>query len=361
MIQKILAPLLLGSGAAAMVRESTWRKNRLAILCYHSFSSADEHVWDGSLYMRPDVLEERFRFLRDSRYHVLSLSEGLSRLQAGTLPERSVALTFDDGTRDFANIAVPLLEKYGFPGTVYLSTWYCGQPRPVFQGFTKYLLWKGRAAYRGGLLGNLPGPFDLETPDGRQEMFVQFRDRAMRAGLSLEERYEAQIALARELGVDYEHARDTTNFIIMPPEQVAAVSRHPLVSVELHTHRHRTPLDRELFTREIVENRRLIEEMTGVTPRHFCYPSGVFDEHFLPWLHELGVQSATTGEAGLASTASHPLLLPRIIDTSFLSPERFAVWLSGLGHFTRRRQRVGQRAQNPGSTLGAAPASGQAG
>lgn len=346
-IHKILTPLILGSGAVSLVRESSWRRNRLAILCYHSFSSSDEHEWDGSLFMTPSALEQRFRFLRDNRYQVLSLTEGLTRLQAGTLPERSVVLTFDDGTRDFANIVVPLLEKYGFPGTVYLSTWYCGQARPVFQGFTKYLLWKGRAAYQGGPLWQLPGPFELGTPDGRHRAVEQFRAALAEQGLSLEQRDEMQAVLASQLGVDYQWARDTTNFIIMPPEQVAAISRHPLVSVELHTHRHRTPLDEQLFAREIGENRRLIEEMTGVTPRHFCYPSGVFDEAFLPWLRQLGVVSATTGEAGLASHSSEPLLLPRIVDTSFLSSDRFAIWISGVGHFTRRRERMGQRAQPP--------------
>ena len=271
-------------------------------------------------------------------------------MQAGTLPERSVALTFDDGTRDFANIAVPLLEKYGFPATVYLSTWYCGQPRPVFQGFTKYLLWKGRAAYKGGPLWNLPGPFDVETPGGRHQLVEQLRAAVAEAGLTLEQRDQVQITIARELGLDYQKARDTANFIIMPPEQVAEISRHPLVSVELHTHRHRTPLDRELFTQEIVKNRQLIEEMTGIRPQHFCYPSGVFDDQFLIWLNELGVQSATTGEPGLASRESNPLLLPRIVDTSFLSLDRFAVWVSGTGHFTRRRQRMGQRAEAPAPT-----------
>ena len=347
MIQKLIAPFLLRSGTVSLMRDSEWRKNRVAILCYHSFSSSDEHLWDGSLYMQPEALEERFRFLKEQRYRVLALSDALERLQNGTLPERSVALTFDDGTRDFGNIVVPLLEKYDFPATVYLTTWYSLQPRPVFQGFTKYLLWKGQTAYRGGPLWQLPGPFDLTTADGRHQATQALRIEIGRQGLTLEERDRVQRSISEELGLNYDAVRDATNFIVMPPAQVSEVSRHPLVSVELHTHRHRTPLDEKLFRTEIVENRRLIEEMTQQTAGHFCYPSGVFDEQFLPWLRQLEVKSATTGEAGLASRESNPLLLPRIVDTSFLSAERFAVWLSGTGHFTRRRSRMGGRAQTP--------------
>ena len=47
------------------------------------------------------------------------------------------------------------------------------------------------------------------------------------------------------------------------------------IDFQLHTHRHRTPLDRDRFVGEIRENRAVVEEMTGSNERvHFCYPSG---------------------------------------------------------------------------------------
>ena len=55
----------------------------------------------------------------------------------------------------------------------------------------------------------------------------------------------------------------------MNPDEVAKVSREG-VDVELHAHRHRRPLDRDLFRREISDNRKAIEQLTGRTPVHFC-------------------------------------------------------------------------------------------
>jgi len=345
MIHRVLTPILLRSGLVGSFRNSSWRRNRLAILCYHSLAGADEHVWDPALYMAPSRLEERFAFFQREGYNVLSLTEGMRRLTEGSLPERSLVLTFDDGTRDFANLVVPLLEKYGFPATVYLSTWYCGRPDPVFGVFAKYVLWKGRQQYGGGPLWQLGSGWDLHSMPGLDRLITAFRHKARELRLSSEDRLGVLEDLAQKLGVDYAAAWTQTNFHLMTPAQVQAVSRSPLVQVELHTHHHRTPLDRDLFQAEIRENRRRIEEMTGIRPHHFCYPSGVFDSNFLPWLQELDVHSATTGEGGLASQANHPLLLPRVVDTTNLSLDRLAIWVSGVGHFTRRRSRIGERAR----------------
>jgi peptidoglycan/xylan/chitin deacetylase (PgdA/CDA1 family) len=109
------------------------------------------------------------------------------------------------------------------------------------------------------------------------------------------------------------------------------------VDIQLHTHRHRTPKDRSLFLREIEDNRKSIQAMTNVSATHFCYPSGVYDEAFLPWLEEAGVVSATTCDTGFASRGSHPLLLPRLLDVSGLSDLEFEGWLTGVSAALPRR------------------------
>jgi hypothetical protein len=108
--------------------------------------------------------------------------------------------------------------------------------------------------------------------------------------------------------------------------------------VQLHTHRHRVPEQRELFLREIADNRRALAE-SGLNPErltHFCYPSGLYQSAFLPWLAEAGVVSAVTCVPGLASKRQHPLLLPRFIDTGATSDVEFEGWASGLRHFIAR-------------------------
>src|SRR5207244_4107641 len=55
-------------------------------------------------------------------FHVLPLEEALERLRAGTLPDRACAITFDDGTRNLATHAAPVLESLRLPAAVFLAT-----------------------------------------------------------------------------------------------------------------------------------------------------------------------------------------------------------------------------------------------
>ena len=99
----------------------------------------------------------------------------------------------------------------------------------------------------------------------------------------------------------------------LTPDEVTQLAANG-IDIQLHTHRHRTPKDRNLFIREIEDNRQSIQSMIGKYATHFCYPSGVHDPVFLPWLNESGVVSATTCDPGFASITSDRFLLPRVLD-----------------------------------------------
>jgi peptidoglycan/xylan/chitin deacetylase (PgdA/CDA1 family) len=122
----------------------------------------------------------------------------------------------------------------------------------------------------------------------------------------------------------------------LTPGEVTELARAG-IDVQLHTHRHRTPKDHALFIREIEDNRKSIQAMTGKVAAHFCYPSGAYDPMFLPWLNESGIVSATTCEVGFASRNTDRLLLPRVLDNLALSPIEFEGWLSGVSAALPRR------------------------
>ena len=56
-----------------------------------------------------------------------------------------MALTFDDGMFDFHSRAWPLLRQFGFPATVYLTTYYSDYTKPIFGLLCSYVLWRARA------------------------------------------------------------------------------------------------------------------------------------------------------------------------------------------------------------------------
>lgn len=203
------------------------------------------------------------------------------------------------------------------------------------------MLWKAWAA---GV--DLKDPLDEDRPSLRTaEACVQASARVSETAAlqrwSADEKHLWLERLARRLGVDWQEFLRRRFFSLMHPKEIAALDP-AIADVQLHTHRHRVPEQRELFLREIADNRRGLAQC-GLNPErltHFCYPSGLYQPAFLPWLAEAGVVSAVTCVPGLASKQQHPLLLPRFIDTGATSDVEFEGWASGLRHFIGR-SRVG--------------------
>ncbi len=331
-----------GFGAAS---RSRWRSRRLLILCYHGFAQADEHLWNSSLYVTRDHLESRLAFLAAEGYAILPLAEGLTRLAAGTLPARAVAITVDDGTYDFYAVAYPVLKRLGVPVTLYVSTYYVLDRRPVFDGACQYLLWK---AWTSGKV-DLKDPLDeggppLRTAEACVQASARVSETATRQRWSSDDKHRWLERLARRLGLDWEEFLRRRFFSLMHPEEIASLDP-AIADVQLHTHRHRVPEQRDLFLREIADNRRALSDC-GLDPErltHFCYPSGMYQPAFLPWLAEAGVVSAVTCVPGLASQRQHPLLLPRFIDTGATSDVEFEGWASGLRQLIGRPRVDGAR------------------
>jgi peptidoglycan/xylan/chitin deacetylase (PgdA/CDA1 family) len=95
--------------------------NRLRILMYHSISdnSGDPHA------LSPVVFMPHMQSLRDSQ--VVSLAEGLQRLSAGRSLKNTYVITFDDALLDFYDTALPILQDYTFPVTMFVPTGFAGQ------------------------------------------------------------------------------------------------------------------------------------------------------------------------------------------------------------------------------------------
>ena len=327
-------------GAFALVRNSSWRRNRLLILCYHGVSMDDEHDWDPALYITQDRLRQRLRMLRDGGYRILPLAEATRRLYDGTLPARSVAITFDDGAVDFERRALPVLREFNAPATVYLTTYYSVHRLPVFDTVLLYVLWKGRQS--GGDVAcfcDSPDPLPVRTPAERATAGSRLRAFAKSAELGAPEKNELVSRIAAALGVDFEDIVARQLLHIMSPDVVRALPRD-LVDVQLHTHRHRTPRDREQFIREIRDNVAVTRELRGDTPvlDQFCYPSGEYYGEFFPWLRESGVHYATTCLPDLADSSTAPLLIPRFVDTMGQSDLAFEAWVSGFAALLPHRR-----------------------
>jgi peptidoglycan/xylan/chitin deacetylase (PgdA/CDA1 family) len=346
MVKRIRRALLQGlrrGGVFRLVRNSQWRRNRLLILCYHGISQEDEHLWRPHLYMPPDIFQQRLEILQRGSYNVLSLGEGLRQLQAGELPPRSVVVTFDDGSYNFLKQAYSLVKSFGFPVTVYQTTYYSDYQQPIFNLTCSYMLWKRRGTVldKGKELG-LDQPMDLRTELSRHRIVRKLVVTSEADDLTGAQKNDVAARLAKLLDIDYEELGAKRILQLMNAREIAQLASEG-VDFQLHTHRHRTPVDEALFRKEIRDNRCWLQELTKSRAIHFCYPSGVYEAKFLPWLQAENVVSATTCDAGLVTSRSNPLLLPRFVDTSARSAIAFESWLTGVGSLLALRRAAPQR------------------
>jgi peptidoglycan/xylan/chitin deacetylase (PgdA/CDA1 family) len=96
---------------------------RVPILMYHSVSDRP-NVETRPLAVRPSAFAEQLSYLKESGFTPLTVTGLVTSLRGDDhhLPKRPVAVTFDDGYADFHSEALPLLERYDVPATVFLTS-----------------------------------------------------------------------------------------------------------------------------------------------------------------------------------------------------------------------------------------------
>lgn len=115
----------------------------IPVLNYHQVNDVDENV----LTVTTPEFDAQMRYLKEQGYTAISPYDYMEHLKNGTpLPEKPIILTFDDGYKDNATNALPILKKYGMKGTIFIVTDYLDR-------FDKYVTWAdARALERDGTL-----------------------------------------------------------------------------------------------------------------------------------------------------------------------------------------------------------------
>jgi peptidoglycan/xylan/chitin deacetylase (PgdA/CDA1 family) len=83
-----------------------------------------------SFTVRPEEFQKQMDYLLKENYNVISLDELIISLKKKEISQKAVVLTFDDGFEDNYFNAFPVLKKYNFPATIFLSTGFIEKEIP---------------------------------------------------------------------------------------------------------------------------------------------------------------------------------------------------------------------------------------
>jgi len=99
----------------------------VAILGYHKIGDHPPDGWPTWSYVPESSFAEQLHYLNENDWQVISLNTFLNGLvEPDTLPERAVLITFDDGYRSNLEVALPLLQRFSFPGALFVPTAFIG-------------------------------------------------------------------------------------------------------------------------------------------------------------------------------------------------------------------------------------------
>ncbi len=293
------------------------REPRLSILIYH-------RVLPSYDFIQPmEVVAETFDWhmeLISSHFNPLTFGEAIHHLKSGTLPPKSICVTFDDGYADNVEVAIPILKKWKVPATFFIATGF------VDGG----CMWNDIIAET---IRQLKGQeLDLAFC-GLERFEIATKSQcysALRKVLTtiryfpLDRRNEVANMIASLVGT-------LPQDLMMTKSQIKEISINGMeVGGHTVTHPILTTLTPELAREEMGQGKEELESIIGRKIRYFAFPTGKptldYSPDHIKMLPRLGFEAGVSTQWGVSNSESDIWQLPRFTPWD-KTPTRFALRL----------------------------------
>lgn len=315
---------------------------------YHRVAEKDMDPW--YLCVTPQHFAAHLEVL-EKHAHPLSLAQLAQSLHEGTIPDRAVVITFDDGYANNLYAAKPLLEFHRIPATVFVTAGYVGKNREFWwDELDRALLRPGALPHILSLrMNGADREWDLGaavaySKDDYQHDCAHDREPSHRVKFyyqiweSLRPLSDAQRQKTLDDILTWAGDASTARPSHCPllPDEVRTLAEGGLVDVGAHTMSHELltvhPTD---FQRvEIQQSKAYLEGLLGYSVTSFCYPFGKYTEDTITLVREAGFVCACSLIKDRVQRQSDRFQLPRfgVLDWSGQEFERRL-----LGWFRGRR------------------------
>lgn len=282
------------------------RSPLLTILIYHRVLAKKSDLFPEE--MDAERFEHQMRYIARN-FLVLPLPEAVRSLKQAALPRRACCITFDDGYADNLTVALPILEKYRLPATLFVATGYLEGGLMFNDAVIEIITHTNLSQldFRGiGLESYATG-----STESRRACTVRVLKQTR--SLPPEERNNIVKKMAMIAGID-----SLPKDLMLTRKQLEEMSRR---GIEIGGHTESHPVLTSLTDRqaqaEIAQGKQTLENWTGKPVRCFAYPVGLPGRDFMPrhadMVRDAGFELAVTTANVLANRQSDPFQLPRFM------------------------------------------------
>ncbi|MBD5487030.1 MAG: polysaccharide deacetylase family protein [Lachnospiraceae bacterium] len=247
---------------------------KVRILLYHRVEYLNDDF--NMQAVTPDNFERHMKFLHD-HYDVISLNTPIGEWFDGGNKD-AVIITFDDGYYDFLYNAIPVLEKYHVPATVFVTT---GNIDSEYENWTDSIL---RIIFSNNKQKDFftfdnqfyQGKYPTRNYKEKYDFYQMIRRIFLVSTAEEKRRYEGE--LLDWAGLEREGRKDRR---IMNSEEIRKAAVTEGISIGAHTVTHAAlkTLSASEQRSEILESKRNLEKIIGKEVTLFSYPFGTRDEY----------------------------------------------------------------------------------
>lgn len=334
---------LRGAVSQGLVRLGVHRLARRsvlgAVLMLHRVYPLGAEPWmaDPGLWISDRQLANLIRVLRREGYELTTLDGALLRLaEPGRQP--FICLTFDDGCRDFHDVALPVLEAEAAPATLYVTSGFIDRSAPLYEAGLEALVARGQ-------------PLEADWGDGGRR-FAVATDADKRAV------YGTLCQVLRQLEPSHRDAvlaaigdRNRIDFLAITDETAASwammerLAESKWVDIGAHSRSHPalSLLGESAVVEEMAGSRQRLEGRLGLAVRHFAYPYGdaaSVTAETVALAERQGFASAALAYGGPVRHGENVMALPRIGFGGSDGIAELLARVSGLGRAARPRHRA---------------------
>ncbi|MBT0960599.1 polysaccharide deacetylase family protein [Denitromonas iodatirespirans] len=290
-------------GSAIRMASARGGDARLSIFLFHRVLPAPDPLFPGEV----DVAAfDRMVGWISRWFHVLPLTDALSRLKEGRLPAGSAAITFDDGYADNLTHALPILLRHRASATLFVATGFLDGGRmwndTVVESVRRTPLAQLDLADIG--MDSVPTGSDAEKRRAIEMLIPRLKH------LPPEQR-QAQVAAVAQA------SRAVLPDDLMLRSAQLKAWRQAGMAVGAHTVSHPilSTTEPAAARQEMADSKMALESLLGERIGLFAYPNGKPGQDYQPaharLAAELGFDAAVATTWGAARRDSDPFQLPR--------------------------------------------------